>query len=292
MFKDRGYGHIDISDNAFGFVYKCYLPKVGYGINSVTYKMEETDIMPKPENELDHFWERPTLPTDFKIRRNKEKQVQAIDPYYVDEYLEAIRRREWKRRLCGVWFWNYNPTTKESILEYITGLQYFYITYWRFQGKYMDFRIADRDIFYVIAYDMEDDKCLSPNEITKRKNGKCFKINTLIRMYDGTTKKVQDIKDGELVMGNDSVDRIVYGCTSGEEEMFDITPNKGDKFTVNRSHILHCIKTIYSSKTKITKRVPVNITVNDYLKLSKSAKHHLTFEKSWMGGVGKQKSYS
>jgi hypothetical protein len=283
MFKDRGYGHIDISDNAFGFVYKCYLPKVGYGINSVTYKMEETDIMPKPENELDHFWERPTLPTDFKIRRNKEKQVQAIDPYYVDEYLEAIRRREWKRRLCGVWFWNYNPTTKESILEYITGLQYFYITYWRFQGKYMDFRIADRDIFYVIAYDMEDDKCLGPNEITKRKNGKCFKINTLIRMYDGTTKKVQDIKDGELVMGNDSVDRIVYGCTSGEEEMFDITPNKGDKFTVNRSHILHCIKTIYSSKTKITKRVPVNITVNDYLKLSKSAKHHLTLKRVGWG---------
>ena len=176
MFKDRGYGHIEIDDNAFGFKYRCHLPKVGYGINSVTYKMEETDIMPKPENELDHFWERPTLPTDFKIRRNKEKQVQAIDPYYVDEYLEAIRRREWKRRLCGVWFWNYNPTTKESILEYITGLQYFYITYWRFQGKYMDFRIADRDIFYVIAYDMEDDKCLGPNEITKRKNGKTARL--------------------------------------------------------------------------------------------------------------------
>ena len=176
MFKDRGHGHIDIDDNAFGFVYKCYLPEKGYGINSVTYKMEETDILPASENPLEHLWNRPTLPPDFKIRRRKEKEVQEIDPYYVDEYLEGIRRREWRRRLRGVWFWNYNPITKETVLEYITGLHYFYITYWKFQGKHMDFRIADRDIFYVIAYDMEDDKCLGPNEITKRKNGKTARL--------------------------------------------------------------------------------------------------------------------
>lgn len=176
MFKDRGHGHIEISDNAFGFVYKCQLPKVGYGVNSVTYEMEETDILPCSDNPLEHVWVRPELPADFKARRNKEKKVQEIDPYYVDEYLEDIRRREWKRRLCGVWFYNYNPIKKESILEYITGLNYFYITYWRFQGKYMDYRMADRDIFYVIAYDMEDDKCLGPNEITKRKNGKTARM--------------------------------------------------------------------------------------------------------------------
>jgi len=176
MFKDRGYGHIDIADNAFGFVYRCFLPKVGYGINSVNYKMEETDILPASENPLEHYWVRPELEYDFKIRRKKEKEVQKIDPYYVDEYLENIRRREWKRRLLGVWFWNYNPIKKETVLEYITGLNYFYITYWKFQGKHMDFRVADRDIFYIIAYDMEDDKCLGPNEITKRKNGKTARM--------------------------------------------------------------------------------------------------------------------
>ena len=84
MFKDRGHGHIDIHDNAFGFVYKCYLPKVGYGINSVTYEMQETDILPASENPLEHTWQRPELPHDFKIRRKKEKDVQRIDPYYVD----------------------------------------------------------------------------------------------------------------------------------------------------------------------------------------------------------------
>jgi hypothetical protein len=176
MFKDRGHGYIDVADNAFGFVYRCFLPKIGYGISSATYKMEETDILPASENPLDHLWVRPELESDFKNRRRKEKEVQRIDPYYVDEYLENIRRREWKRRLLGVWFWNYNPITKKTVLEYITGLQYIYITYWKFQGKFMDFRIADRDIFYVIAYCMEDDKCLGPNEITKRKNGKTARL--------------------------------------------------------------------------------------------------------------------
>lgn len=176
MFKDRGHGCIEIADNAFGFVYKCYLPQVGYGINSITYKMEETDILPASKNPLEHVWVRPELEHDFKAKRRKEKEVQKIDPYYVDPYLENIRRREWKRRLRGVWFWNYNPIEKKSVLEYITGLNYFYITYWKFQGKHMDFRIADRDIFYIIAYDMEDDKCLGPNEITKRKNGKTARM--------------------------------------------------------------------------------------------------------------------
>jgi len=176
MFKDRGHGHIDVDDNAFGFKYRCYLPQEGYGINSITYKMEPTDILPASENPLEHFWNRPSLPADFKLRRNKEKEVQKIDPYYVDEYLEGIRKREWKRRILGVWFWNYNPIKKQSELQYITGLNYLYITYWKFQGKPMDFRIEDMRLFYVIAYCMEDDKCLGLNELTKRKNGKTARV--------------------------------------------------------------------------------------------------------------------
>lgn len=200
MFKDRGHGHIDIADNAFGFVYKCHLPKVGYGINAANGLMQETDILLSSEIPTEQVWERPSLPNDFKSRRAKEKTIQKIDPYYVDEYLEKIRVREWKRRLCGVWFWNYNPITKTSVLEYITGLHYLYITYWKFQGKFMDFRIADRDIFYVIAYDMEDEKCLGVNEITKRKNGKtarlgCWAYERVSRMnnhHAGLQSKTDD----------------------------------------------------------------------------------------------------
>jgi len=172
MFKDLGNGYIDVTDNAFGYVYRCYLPPVGFGLNSVNGLVQETDILLNSEIPTEQVWERPSLPLDFKNRRNKEKQVQRIDPLYVDPYLEQIRKREWKRRLLGVWFWNYNPITKESKLEYITGLNYFYITYWKFQGKFMDFRIEDMKFFYYVAYCMEDDRCLGVNELTKRKNGK------------------------------------------------------------------------------------------------------------------------
>jgi hypothetical protein len=187
MFKDLGNGYIDIADNAFGFTYKCYLPPVGYGLNAANGLVQETDILLSSEIPTEQFWERPSLPHDFKFKRKKEKDIQRIDPYYVDETLEQIRKREWKRRLCGVWFWNYNPIKEYSELIYITGLHYLYITYWKFQGKFLDFRIADRDFFYFVAYCMEDEKCLGINEITKRKNGKtaragCWAYERVSRM--------------------------------------------------------------------------------------------------------------
>ena len=204
MFKDLGHGHIDISDNAFGFTYKCHLPKVGYGINSFNGAMQETDILDGDEIATENYWVRPKLPDDFKSRRNKEKSVQAIDQFYVDPYLEGIRRREWKRRLLGVWFWNYNPINKEKEFVYITGLHYLYITYWKFQGKFMDFRIPDRDLFYVVEYCMQDKDCLGLNELTKRKNGKtarvgCWgyeRVSRLNNHHGGLQSKSDDDAEG------------------------------------------------------------------------------------------------
>jgi len=167
---------IEIPDNAFGFVYKCWIPPIGYGLSTKSGKILPTDILKRSDIPEEQYWERPTLPHDFKARRLREKEVQKIDPYYVDEYLEDIRKREWKRRYRGIWFWNYNPIKKESELIYITGLQYLYITYWKFQGKFMNFRMPDRDLFYVVEYCMEDPFCLGLNELTKRKNGKTARV--------------------------------------------------------------------------------------------------------------------
>lgn len=171
---------IEIPDNAFGYLYKCWIPPVGYGINSKNGLIQETDILDRPEIDEDCIWERPMLPHDYNSRRKKEKQVQKIDKDYFDPYLEEIRVREWKRRLRGIWFYNYNPFKKEVELIYMTGLQYVYCTYWRFQGKYMDFRISDRDLFYVVCYCMFDPDCLGINELTKRKNGKTARLGCWI----------------------------------------------------------------------------------------------------------------
>jgi hypothetical protein len=60
-------------------------------------------------------------------------------------------------------------------------------------------------------------------------------------MYDGTIKMVQDITEGELLMGDDSSPRKVLSLATGKDEMYDIIPAKGEKYTVNSVHIL-CLK--------------------------------------------------
>jgi hypothetical protein len=68
--------------------------------------------------------------------------------------------------------------------------------------------------------------------------GKCMKIDTPIIMYDGTIKMVQDIQVGDLLMGDDSTPRKVLSLARGIDDMYDIIPVKGDKYTVNKEHIL------------------------------------------------------
>ena len=71
--------------------------------------------------------------------------------------------------------------------------------------------------------------------------GKCNGKNTPILMYDGIIKMVQDIKEGELLMGIDSKPRKVLGLGRGEDEMYEISNIKGDIYTANSEHIL-CLK--------------------------------------------------
>lgn len=67
--------------------------------------------------------------------------------------------------------------------------------------------------------------------------GKCLGKDTEVLMYNGYIKKVQNIIAGDLLMGWDSKPRRVLSTTKGREEMFKITPNKGEPWTCNKSHI-------------------------------------------------------
>lgn len=44
-------------------------------------------------------------------------------------------------------------------------------------------------------------------------SGKCLGRNTKVLMFDGTVKNVQDIKVGDLLMGDDSTARTVLSTT-------------------------------------------------------------------------------
>jgi len=68
--------------------------------------------------------------------------------------------------------------------------------------------------------------------------GKCLAKDTLVMMYNGTTKMVQNIKTGETLMGDDSSPRVVLSTTTGTEMMYEIRQKYGENYTVNESHIL------------------------------------------------------
>lgn len=68
--------------------------------------------------------------------------------------------------------------------------------------------------------------------------GKCLKLGTEILMFNGTIKKIEDIKQGDYVMGPDSRPRKVLSTCKGIDDMFEIVPSKGRSFTCNTPHVL------------------------------------------------------
>jgi len=71
--------------------------------------------------------------------------------------------------------------------------------------------------------------------------GKCHSKGTPIIMSDGSIELVENIKEGDFLMGDDSMPRKVLSIATGQDKMYDIIPVKGDKYTVNQEHIL-CLK--------------------------------------------------
>lgn len=139
-------------------------------------------------------------------------------------------------------------------------------------GSMIDHQSAD-----IVAYDGQKIHRYFSDEWAK-----CFGKGTRIRMYDGSIKNVEDIGNGELVMGNDSTARLTYGSTSGKEEMFRIIPKKGKPWECNVSHILSlkwCLNRGNKKRGWAAKSV-VNITVRDFLKLQPYEQRHLMLYKA------------
>ena len=62
----------------------------------------------------------------------------------------------------------------------------------------------------------------------------CHAAGTLILMHDGSTKSVEDVVPGDLLMGPDSKPRRVLQLARGHERMWQVTPKRGgDAFAVN-----------------------------------------------------------
>lgn len=73
-----------------------------------------------------------------------------------------------------------------------------------------------------------------------RASGKCMSADTLVVMYDGSLKKIQDIEVGDKVMGVDSTPRTVLQLHKGVAPMYKVRQSKGMTYEVNEGHLLCC----------------------------------------------------
>ena len=104
--------------------------------------------------------------------------------------------------------------------------------------------------------------------------GKCLVKGTHVRMYSGLSIPVEDVRVGDLLMGDDGRYRRVLSLATGEEMCYDIIPVKGEKWGCNESHILS-LKYIGESTKRWTKGQVYDISVREYLALSATDKHCL-----------------
>lgn len=104
-------------------------------------------------------------------------------------------------------------------------------------------------------------------------SGKCLGKGTPVMMYNGTIKNVEDVQIGDLLMGDDSTPRTVLSLAKGQEELFKITPVKGDSWVCNRSHILSLVSS--GTDCGLSKNQVYDVPLSDYVGYNKTRKHIL-----------------
>jgi superfamily II DNA or RNA helicase len=88
--------------------------------------------------------------------------------------------------------------------------------------------------------------------------GKCLGYNTPVLMSDHSIKPVQDIMNGDKVMGDDFTERIVNGVTSGTSKLYRVEQDNGMPYVVNREHIL----SLYNSITREIEDISIKHIIN------------------------------
>jgi len=108
----------------------------------------------------------------------------------------------------------------------------------------------------------------------------CHALGQRILMFDGSMKRVEEVRVGDLLMGPDSHPRKVVSLIRGKGKMYKVVPVKGEPFVVNEDHVLSLVRTNttsnapkkeYASRSK--RGEVVDESLKDWLKWSKKRKH-------------------
>jgi hypothetical protein len=126
------------------------------------------DILFSKLKKEDQYWKRQDVPSGLS-QDNAESYIE----YIIEEFR---RRRE------GVWFMNNGKP------EYLTGTHYFALQWVKMEdnGDYMDFRYAQRDMFYFTQACIVDPRCLGELFVKSRRTGYTYQILCQL-LNDGTS---------------------------------------------------------------------------------------------------------
>lgn len=97
-------------------------------------------------------------------------------------------------------------------------------------------------------------------------------------MFDGNCKPVEQIVIGDFLMGPDSTPRLVTSICHGVDELYRVTPTRGDAYVVNSDHILslritNCKHSVQCGGDKFYAGDIADVTIGAYLDSNKTFKH-------------------
>lgn len=97
-------------------------------------------------------------------------------------------------------------------------------------------------------------------------SGKCFAPGTRVQMFDGTIKKVEDVRVGDLLQGDDGTPRCVLSTTRGLDRMYTVKQYHEDRdnYVVNAPHTLCLLK---RNSAGLSSNSVVEMEVNDFVQL-------------------------
>lgn len=107
--------------------------------------------------------------------------------------------------------------------------------------------------------------------------GKCFGRGTEVLMYDGFYKRVEYVRVGDVLMGNDSSPVKVLNTIHSQGEMYRIEPVAGgwESYTCTLNHTLSLKWCLNMKYHKWKKNEIVNISLKDYFTLSNNDRRSL-----------------
>lgn len=139
---------------------EVFLPPVGYVIDRMPDPRtgRPSGKLIKSEILFDHLplkekkWRRTQLPAKWEQWMNEETSGKKLDPKFTHREADAFRAQEWKRRINGVWIALGNRHNRPTQYVYLTGLAYFYHTWWNTDFGFPLFRLVYLEIFYLLQF--------------------------------------------------------------------------------------------------------------------------------------------